>query len=41
MCFHGLSVLNHKEILVEDLKDECGLDIPIERYENTFKSQKI
>lgn len=33
MCFHGLSVLNHKEMLVDDLKDELDTIIPIEKYE--------
>jgi hypothetical protein len=32
MIVHGLSVFNHKQLLKEDLKDECNLDINIKRY---------
>lgn len=31
MITHGMSVLNHKELLRDDLKDECSIEIPIER----------
>jgi hypothetical protein len=31
MVVHGLSVRNHKEMLSADLKDECDLDIPVEK----------
>lgn len=31
MIVHGLSVLSHKELLKDDLIDECSLDIDIKR----------
>lgn len=31
MITHNMSVLNHKELLREDLKEECNIDIPIEK----------
>lgn len=31
MIVHGLSVLNHKELLNEDLKDECNIEIDVEK----------
>ena len=31
MITHGMSVLNHKELLRDDLKDECDLDIPLDK----------
>lgn len=33
MCFHGLSVLDHKEMLVDDLKDECEIEVRVEKWE--------
>ena len=32
MIVNGLNVLNHKHLLREDLKEECNLDIPVEKY---------
>jgi ubiquitin C-terminal hydrolase len=31
MILHGLSVLSHKELLCDDLKDECNLDVTVEK----------
>lgn len=31
MIVHGLTVFNHKELLKDDLKDECGLDVEVEK----------
>ena len=31
MIEHGISVLDHKILLREDLKDECNEDIPLDR----------
>lgn len=31
MVTHGLDVQSHKELLAGDLKDECNLDIPVEK----------
>ncbi len=31
MIVHGLSVLNHKELLKDDLREECNLDVDVDR----------
>ena len=31
MVLHGLSVLNHKELLCDDLRDECNLDTSVNK----------
>jgi hypothetical protein len=32
MIVHGLNVLSHKELLSGDIKDECNLEFPAEKY---------
>lgn len=40
MIVHGLSVLNHKELLREDLKEECNLDVEVEKLRLRKKISK-
>ena len=32
MILHGMTVLNHKELLCDDLRDEFNLEVSVDRY---------
>lgn len=40
MIIHGLSVLNHKELLKDDIKEECDLEISVDRIRLRKKISK-
>ena len=40
MIVHGLSVLEHKRMLAADLKDECNIEVAVERLRLRKKTCK-